>query len=266
MRVWRSSGQRRSQGGDCHRGAAVRRSRRAAPGGGGGGPAQRPGGPAGFLQGELDESVGERHGVVAAGEAVEVADIPAGKALAVETPDALDLERRRLAARGALTPPIIEGELVSRLVARPPATHAARIEAQDVGRLQPPTAPLNARTMTSWIFMARSTAASAQSMVTSLDHGSMGDRPKSGHFTCSRERTDHVLLHGRGASLTPPWRLCNRAPRVEERASRISTPGRVTIMANGSGLSHVYAAPRNRRAECSEDSSGRRWATAAGSW
>jgi hypothetical protein len=41
--------------------------------------------------------------------------------------------------------------------------------------------------------MARSTAASAKSMVTSIDHGSMGDRPKSGHFTCSRERTDHVL-------------------------------------------------------------------------
>src|SRR5712691_10235069 len=30
-------------------------------------------------------------------------------------------------------------------------------------------------------------------MVTSLDHGSTRDGPKSGHFTCSRERTDHVL-------------------------------------------------------------------------
>src|SRR6266851_8863633 len=30
-------------------------------------------------------------------------------------------------------------------------------------------------------------------MVTSLDHGSTRNGPQSGHFTCSRERTDHVL-------------------------------------------------------------------------
>src|SRR5213595_1994171 len=55
-------------------------------------------------------------------------------------------------------------------------------------------APLNARMMTSWIFMARSTAAAANTMVTSFaDHGCTPDYPKSGHFTCSRERTDHVL-------------------------------------------------------------------------
>src|SRR2546428_13977178 len=55
-------------------------------------------------------------------------------------------------------------------------------------------APLNARMRTCWIFMARSTAAAANTMVTSfVDHGCTPDCPKSGHFTCSRERTDHVL-------------------------------------------------------------------------
>src|SRR5207247_6795400 len=39
-----------------------------------------------------------------------------------------------------------------------------------------------------------STAAAANTMVTSFaDHGCTPDYPKSGHFTCSRERTDHVL-------------------------------------------------------------------------
>src|SRR6266568_8758256 len=38
-------------------------------------------------------------------------------------------------------------------------------------------------------------------MVTSLPHGSTRDRPKSGHFTCSRERTDHVLPTGLTRSL-----------------------------------------------------------------
>src|SRR5258708_17362115 len=56
------------------------------------------------------------------------------------------------------------------------------------------SAPLNARMMTSWTFIARSTAAAAKTMVTPFaDHGCSLDRAKSGHFTCSRERTDHVL-------------------------------------------------------------------------
>src|SRR6266849_4009417 len=40
-------------------------------------------------------------------------------------------------------------------------------------------------------------------MVTPLDHGSSRDHPKSGHFTCSRERTDHVLPT-RGLSVLDP--------------------------------------------------------------
>src|SRR5712691_7008783 len=56
------------------------------------------------------------------------------------------------------------------------------------------SAPLTARMMTSWTFIARSTAAAAETMVTPFaDHGCSLDRAKSGHFTCSRERTDHVL-------------------------------------------------------------------------
>src|SRR5260370_21098087 len=55
-------------------------------------------------------------------------------------------------------------------------------------------APLNARMITSWTFIARSTAAAAKTMITPLvDHGCTAERSKSGHFTCSRERTDHVL-------------------------------------------------------------------------
>src|SRR6266508_6688543 len=55
-------------------------------------------------------------------------------------------------------------------------------------------APLKARMMTSWIFMARSTAAAANTMGTSLvAHGCTPAYLKSGHFICSRERTDHVL-------------------------------------------------------------------------
>src|SRR5438093_8767913 len=61
------------------------------------------------------------------------------------------------------------------------------------------SAPLNARMMTSWTFIARSTAAAAKTMVTPLaDHGYSLDRAKSGHFTCSRERTDHLLPTLRG--------------------------------------------------------------------
>src|SRR5260370_36876572 len=62
--------------------------------------------------------------------------------------------------------------------------------------------PLNGRMMTSWTFIARSTAAAAKTMVTPFaDHGCSLDRAKSGHFTCSRERTDHVLPTRAGAAL-----------------------------------------------------------------
>ena len=55
-------------------------------------------------------------------------------------------------------------------------------------------APLRACMMTCWIFIARSTAAAANTMVTPfVDHGFSPDGSKSGHLTCSRGRTDHVL-------------------------------------------------------------------------
>src|SRR5574342_710908 len=62
----------------------------------------------GLLQGELDEAVGQGHGVIAAGETVEVADVPAREALAIETQEAVDIGRPRFAARGAQTAAIIE--------------------------------------------------------------------------------------------------------------------------------------------------------------
>src|SRR5574342_783591 len=95
----------------------------------------------GLLQGELDEAVGQGHGVIAAGETVEVADVPAREALAIETQEALDLGRRRFAARGAQTAAIIERDAPPGLVARSPAPHAARVEAEDVGGLQPRDRP-----------------------------------------------------------------------------------------------------------------------------
>src|SRR5574342_1004110 len=95
----------------------------------------------GLLQGELDEAVGQGHGVIAAGETVEVADVPAREALAIETQEALDLGRRRVAARGAQTAAIIERDAPPGLVARSPAPHAARVEAEDVGGLQPRDRP-----------------------------------------------------------------------------------------------------------------------------
>jgi hypothetical protein len=49
------------------------------------------------------------HGVVAPGEAVEVADVPAGEPLPVQTQDPLHLEGRGRAPRGPLAPAIIEG-------------------------------------------------------------------------------------------------------------------------------------------------------------
>src|SRR5213593_1779788 len=62
-------------------------------------------------------------------------------------------------------------------------------------------APPNARMMTSWIFMARSRAAAASTIVTSLiDDGCSATPGKSGHFTCSRERTDHVKCPTPGKS------------------------------------------------------------------
>src|SRR5437773_1830301 len=89
----------------------------------------------GFLQGEPDEAIGERHRVIAPGKAIEVADVPAGEALAVQPQDALDLGGRGLAPRRAHPAPIIQRHRPAGLIAGAPAPHAAWIEAQDVGGL-----------------------------------------------------------------------------------------------------------------------------------
>src|SRR5438132_8663515 len=92
---------------------------------------------AGFLEGELDEAVGEGHAVLAAGEAIEVAHVPSAEPLAIEAQDALDLGGGRLAPRRPPAAPVIERDGAPGLVARPPAAHAAGINPQNVGRLPP---------------------------------------------------------------------------------------------------------------------------------
>src|SRR6266508_5467221 len=103
-------------------------------------------------------------------------------------------------------------------------------------------APLKARMMTSWIFMARSTAAAANTMGTSLvAHGCTPAYLKSGHFICSRERTDHVLptpvhlpvdrggvqayhaAHSgwRGPLRSPTWKVPPRRQRLERGVTGI---------------------------------------------
>src|SRR5438477_3969639 len=86
-------------------------------------------------------------------------------------------------------------------------------------------APLSARKMTSCIFIARSTAAAAKTIGTSLGaYGCSPVRPQSGHFTCSRERTDHVL-----PTVKPP-----RLDRQEDAAlcvrSRCAGPASRTVL------------------------------------
>src|SRR3989442_15088420 len=91
-------------------------------------------------------------------------------------------------------------------------------------------APLKARKMTSCRFIARSTAAVSQSIGTSLvTDVSTALRPKSGHFTCSRERTDHELptqvdrvldrshsLHYAGPGMTSGLKICSLLPSATE--------------------------------------------------
>src|SRR6266851_5056709 len=81
--------------------------------------------------------LGEGHGVLPPGEAVEVPDVPAGKALAIQPQDALDLGGRSLAAGRAHPPPVIQGHRATGFVAGAPAPHAARVQTEDVRSLQP---------------------------------------------------------------------------------------------------------------------------------
>jgi hypothetical protein len=91
----------------------------------------------GFLQGEADEAVRERHAVVASREVVEVSHVEAEVLLAVQAQNALHLEGRRLAPRGPAPATITQGELAARFEPGPPAAQAAGIHPENVGGLQP---------------------------------------------------------------------------------------------------------------------------------
>ena len=91
---------------------------------------------AGLLQRQLHEAIGQRHPMIAPSEAVEVAHVPAGKALSVQPHDMLHLERRRLARRRQL-PPIVQRHGAAGFKPRPPAPHTAGLNAQHVRCLQP---------------------------------------------------------------------------------------------------------------------------------
>jgi hypothetical protein len=125
-------------------------------------PAPRPGRAhqPGRLQGQPDEAMGRPHRVLPPGEAVKVADIPARKALAIEPQNALHFRRRRLAARRAHPPAVIEGHGPAGFIPGAPAPTLRGSTPRMSAACNQVMAPLNARTMT-WIFMARSTAAAA---------------------------------------------------------------------------------------------------------
>jgi len=89
---------------------------------------------AGLLKGELDEAVRQRHGVLTPGHVMEVAHIEAAVLVPIQLQDALHLQRGRVAAPG-LAPAIVQAERAVRFKPDPPAAQAARIEAQNVGRL-----------------------------------------------------------------------------------------------------------------------------------
>jgi hypothetical protein len=92
---------------------------------------------AGLLQRELHEAIGQVHVVVAPGEAIEVAHVPAAEALPVEPQDPLHLGRGGLPPRRTPGALVVQGDGTARLVSRPPAPHAAGMQAENVGRLQP---------------------------------------------------------------------------------------------------------------------------------
>ena len=89
-----------------------------------------------LLQRELDEAVGERHAVLPARELVEVPHVEAAIGLAIEPQDALDLESRRVPARG-LPALVVEPQRPVGFKPGAPAPQAAGIQAQNVGGLQP---------------------------------------------------------------------------------------------------------------------------------
>jgi hypothetical protein len=91
-------------------------------------------------------------------ELVEVADVEPLIAVAVEREPALDLAHGGPLRRGHL-PAAIEQPVIAVALQLPSqAPDAAGAAAQDLGRPDPGQLAIQARMMTSWTFMARSTA------------------------------------------------------------------------------------------------------------
>jgi hypothetical protein len=112
-------------------------------------------------------AVGQGHAVIAPGEVVEVPHVEAGGpvagpvAPAVQAQDALELGNGRFAPRRVTAAPVVQAQAAVLLIAGAPAAQAAGMDAENVGALQPRQRPGQHSTITSWTFMACSTAAAA---------------------------------------------------------------------------------------------------------
>jgi hypothetical protein len=89
------------------------------------------------LQREFDERVGEGHPVIPPREVVEVPHVEAVVRLPIEVQDPLHLGARGREVRGALPAPIEQPEDGVLLIASSPSSQRARIDAQNIGGLQP---------------------------------------------------------------------------------------------------------------------------------
>src|SRR5262245_59212814 len=96
---------------------------------------------AGGLQGLLDEGIAERHAVLAAGELVEVADVEALVAVAVEREQALHLGHGGGLGGGDAAAAIEQPVIASLLEPPAPAAHGAGAEAEDLGGMNPGELP-----------------------------------------------------------------------------------------------------------------------------
>ena len=92
---------------------------------------------AGRLKGEFHKRVGERHAVIPPGEIEEVTDIEALVARAIELQHPLGLRAGRRAVRRPPPPAVEQPQDRILLISGAPAPQAARMNAQDVGRLEP---------------------------------------------------------------------------------------------------------------------------------
>jgi hypothetical protein len=122
-------------------GAAVEVQQLAEPGAGLPAPAVATAGAAlahqpGLLERQANEAVGQRHAVIPAEEVVEGAHVEAAVGVPIQAQDPRQLAHRHLARRGQL-PAIVEPVALVGLIAGAPPPQAARLDAEDVGGLQP---------------------------------------------------------------------------------------------------------------------------------